>query len=161
MRKTEFTIIDWVSRMEKKEQDVFDEILRDSEKFKNNLIEINGYEFEEYVARLLRANEYEDVQVTPKSGDYGADILAGKNGIRYVFQCKYYTELVGVASVQQVYAAKDYYNAHIAIVVTNSIFTKAAKTLASELKVILWDCEMLRKLSKEKQDNEDVKTENS
>ena len=34
LRKTEFTIIDWISRMEKKEQSVFDEIAKNFEKYK-------------------------------------------------------------------------------------------------------------------------------
>lgn len=159
LRKTEFTIIDWVSRMEKKEQDVFDEIYQDAEKFRTNHIQLNGYDFEEYIANLLRLNKYENVCVTKKSSDYGADVLAEKSGIRYVFQCKYYTSVVGIASVQQVYAAKDFYNTHVAVVVTNSIFTKAAKTLANELKVILWDCEKVNNLGKAEKLN-NVKTEN-
>lgn len=151
LRETEFTIIDWVSRMENKDREIFDEMLRDAEKLKENFIQIDGYEFEEYVAKLLRINGYENVQVTKKSNDYGADVLAEKAGIRYVFQCKYYTSMVGISAVQQIYSAKDYYDAHIAVVVTNNVFTKAAKKLAQELKVILWDCEMVNKLAKAEQ----------
>ena len=44
---------------------------------------LNGYEFEEFVARLLRLMGYEDVQVTQRTGDKGKDIIAnfssGKN----------------------------------------------------------------------------------
>lgn len=29
---------------------------------------------------------------------------------------------------------------HVAVVATNNVYTKAAKTLAAELKVVLWDC---------------------
>lgn len=160
LRETEFTVLDWVSRMEKKDQAVFDEILRDASKLKENQIQINGYEFEEYVAKLLRLNGYENVEVTQKSNDYGADVLAEKAGIRYVFQCKYYTSMVGISAVQQIYSAKDYYNAHIAVVVTNNVFTKAAKKLAKELKVILWDCEMVNKLSEPERDVKNVEKEN-
>lgn len=78
---------------------------------------------------------------TQKSGDYGADVIAEKDGIKYVFQCKYYTTQVGIEAVQQIYAAKDFYSAHVAIVVTNSVFSKAAKVLARELGVVLWDGE--------------------
>ena len=109
---------------------------------------------------MLRINKYENVEVTQKSGDYGADILAEKNGIRYVFQCKYYTSAVGIAAVQQIYAAKDFYNTHVAVVVTNNVFTKAAKTLANELKVILWDCEIVNNLAKAEQDVKNVEKEN-
>lgn len=52
--------------------------------------------------------------------------------------------------MQQIYAAKEHYDAHVAIVVTNSVYTKAAKILADELNVVLWDCEDVSILSKGK-----------
>ena len=103
---------------------------------------------------MLQKNGYENVYVTQRSNDYGADILAEKDGVKYVFQCKYYTSMVGIEAVQQIYSAKDYYDAHIAVVVTNNVFTKAAKSLAKELKVILWDCETIHKLSEAKKAEE-------
>ena len=53
---TEYKIIDWVSRMEKKENEVFDEILADANKFQKFKLSIDGYEFESYVAELLAKN---------------------------------------------------------------------------------------------------------
>jgi hypothetical protein len=147
---TEYKIIDWVSRMEKKENEVFDEILADANKFQKFKLSIDGYEFESYVAELLAKNGYGKVEVTKKSQDFGADILAEKNDVRYAFQCKYYSGQVGIEAVQQIYAAKEHYDAHVAIVVTNSVYTKAAKILADELNVVLWDCEDVSILSKGK-----------
>lgn len=144
----EYEIIDWVSRMEKKESAIFQELIGDAQKYDNNQISIDGYDFETFVAKLLTANQFTNVEVTAKSGDYGADVLANKDGIKYVFQCKYYFNQVGIEAVQQVYSAKDFYNAHVAIVITNSVFTKAAKVLANELNVVLWDCEKLNELKK-------------
>ena len=154
LRNTEYTIIDWISRMEKKETAVYEEILKDVEKFQKHIVVTDGYKFEEYTAELLQKNGYENVYVTQKSNDYGADILAEKDGVKYVFQCKYYTSMVGIEAVQQVYSAKDYYDAHVAVVITNNVFTKAAKSLAKELKVILWDCETINKLSEAKKAEE-------
>ena len=146
----EYKIIDWVSRMEQKEGEVFDEILADANKFQKFKLSIDGYEFESYVADLLAKNGYEKVEVTKKSQDFGADILAEKNDVRYAFQCKYYSGQVGIEAVQQIYAAKEHYDSHVAVVVTNSVYTKAAKILAEELNVVLWDCEDLSVLSQSK-----------
>ena len=92
------------------------------------------------MANILRTHSYQNVEVTQKSQDYGADIVATKDGIKYVVQCKRYTSMVGIEAVQQVYAAKAHYNAHVAVVAASTVFTKAAKTLAQELNVVLWDC---------------------
>ena len=77
----EYKIIDWVSRMEKKEGEVFDEILADANKFQKFKLSVDGYEFESYVADLLIKNGYEKVEVTKKSQDFGADILAEKSDV--------------------------------------------------------------------------------
>lgn len=146
-RKTEQQIIGWIRRMEKKETAVFDEITKDAEKFNTYASNFDGYEFEEYTAKILRKHGYKNVEVTQKSNDYGADVVAEKDGVKYVLQCKYYTSSVGIEAVQQIYAAKDFYAAHVAVVVTNSVFTKAAKVLANELKVVLWDGEKMAELS--------------
>lgn len=148
LQNAEFRIIDWVSHMEKREQKFFDELTADASKIDKYKVVSDGYEFEEYIAKILRANGYKDVQVTKKSGDFGADIIAEKDAIKYVFQCKYYSSQVGIEAIQQVYAAKTFYNAHVSIAVTNSVFTKAAKVLAEELNVVLWDCEKVLELNK-------------
>lgn len=91
----------------------------------------NGYEYEEQVARSLRRKGYRNVQVTPKSGDYGADIIAtDPHGNRVCIQCKFYRNSVGLAAVQEVVTAKAKYNCNKAAVYTNSHFTKQAKELA-------------------------------
>lgn len=144
--RTERTIRDWVTRREKDEIAIFDEIAVEVDKYKKLSAEttnMTGFEFEEYIGQLLKLNGYTDVEVTQKSQDFGADIVASLNRIKYVIQCKYYSSPVGIEAVQQIYSAKVHYNAHIAVVATNITFTKAAKTLATELGVVLWDCEMI------------------
>lgn len=101
---------------------------------------MSGYAFEEYCARLLRSKGYRDVDVTPKSGDFGADIIAiGADGKKTCFQCKNYQNPVGVKAVQEIIAAKAYYHCDVAAVITNSSYTEAAKELARETGVILMD----------------------
>ena len=79
---------------------------------------------------------------------YGADVVASKDDISYVFQCKYYSGPVGIDSVQEIFMAKQYYRADVAIVITNSVFTIAAIEAAKETRVKLYDGEKLEALRK-------------
>ena len=57
----------------------------------------------------------------------------------YAIQCKCYSDMVGIKSVQEVYAAKDFYDRMVGVVMTNSYFTAPAKEAADKLKVLMWD----------------------
>lgn len=76
-------------------------------------------------------------EVTPPSGDQGADIIAYKGRLCAVIQCKMYKGTVGNAAVQEVLAAKLYYSADVAAVVTTSSYTKSAIRLAEKCNVLL------------------------
>ena len=45
--------------------------------------ELEGHDFEYYCADLLREHGFLDVEVTKGSGDFGADILAEKDGAHF------------------------------------------------------------------------------
>lgn len=107
---------------------------------------MSGEEFEEYVYEILKRIGYKHMQITKKSGDYGVDILASYKGVRYAFQCKYYSKPVGVSAVQQAYSGCEYYGYDEAVVVTNQTFTRQAHDLALKNGVILWDGEKLMKI---------------
>lgn len=145
--EAEYRIMDYAKRIDAKESAVFQEIQRNFEKYNHynseKTAQKDGILFESEFADLLVKNGFQEVKVTPPSKDYGADVIAKKDGVQYVFQCKYYTSAVGIEAIQQVYGAKIHYGAHVAVVATNSVFTLAAKTLAEESKVLLWDCETL------------------
>lgn len=106
----------------------------------------DGLEFEVLCTQILTAKGYENVELTPTTGDYGVDIFAEKDGVRWAFQCKYYTNPVGVRAVQEIYSGRDFYHCMVGVVMTNSRFTKNAVTLANELNILLWDGNMLDKL---------------
>lgn len=91
----------------------------------------NGQEYEYFVAEYLRRTGYSQVTVTKGSGDYGVDILATKNGIKYAVQCKYYSSPVSLKAVQEVVAGAPCYGCNAAMVVTNNTFTKSAIKLAA------------------------------
>lgn len=100
---------------------------------------ISGHQYEHLCANQLKKCGFSNVSVTRGSGDQGIDIIAYKNGRRYGVQCKYYTGSVGNSAVQEAYAGAKYYNCDIAVVMTNSTFTKAAKELAEKTEVELWE----------------------
>jgi restriction system protein len=97
---------------------------------------LTGQEYEVYCKEILEDAGW-SVVLTPGSGDQGADIIAGKNGIRVVIQCKFYSGSVGNKAVQEAYAAAGFQDAHHAVVATNSIFTKSARQLAHKNNVLL------------------------
>ena len=101
--------------------------------------DMDGGEFELYCADLLEKSGFTDVEVTKASHDYGVDILAEKDGVSYAFQCKCYTEPVGIKAVQEIYAGRDYYDCMVGVVMTNQYFTTPAVNVAKKLKIMLWD----------------------
>lgn len=105
---------------------------------------LSGEEFE----RLLEAHFIDKgykVSLTPKTNDYGADLLLRKGDEKIVVQAKRYKNKVGNSAIQEIVAAKAYYKANKAMVVTNSFFTQNAINLAKANNVELWD---RRKMSK-------------
>jgi restriction system protein len=87
-------------------------------------------EFEHFCAEQLRKVGWL-ARVTQQSGDQGVDVVAEKDGVRVVLQCKLYTGSVGNDAVQQIVAGRLHERAHYAIVVSNRDYTPAARQLAS------------------------------
>lgn len=116
---------------------------RDRKKYKDRAAA--GVEFEHEMCRILKKNGFREIRMTKTSGDFGADILAKRNGLIFAIQCKYYTGSVGVDAVQQASSGCQYYEADLPVVVTNSYFTRNAVQLAEQTGVVLWDGEWLRK----------------
>ncbi len=100
---------------------------------------ISGEEFEQWAANLLTKHGY-DVQLTRRSGDYGANLILSQIGPhRIIVQVNFWNSPVGNGAVPSVAAAKPIYRADEAWVVTNSTFTDGAITLAKANGVLLWD----------------------
>lgn len=100
---------------------------------------MEGVEFEKFIKKLLEKHGYKNVKTTPASNDYGIDVLAEKERVKYAFQCKNYSSDVGSKAVQEVYSGKKYYDCHVGVVVTNRFFTRQAIELAKKNDVLLWD----------------------
>ena len=106
---------------------------------------MRGWEFEKVCCEIFRRSGY-SAEVTARTGDQGADlILNGRSG-RVVVQTKRQEATVGNSAVQQVHAAKAFYNAARAVVLTNSAYSDAAKKLAAANGVELLDRQDLARM---------------
>ena len=92
--------------------------------------------FEAHCARIL-ANAGWAARTTALTGDQGADIIAEKDGLRLIVQCKLLARPAGNKAVQEAHAAKTHFGARHAAVVTNADFTRAARDLAATTGVLL------------------------
>ncbi len=95
------------------------------------LDQLSGVEFEEFLAGLFRAQGY-TAELTPTSGDYGADLILSKGGQRIAVQAKRYTGSVGVQAVQEALSGQAYYQCHAAWVISTGTFTANALELAEK-----------------------------
>ena len=101
--------------------------------------EMSGVDFENFCASLLKKRGFTQIITTKVSGDYGGDIIATKDQIKYVIQCKRYSSSIGISAVQEVIAARSIYKCHVGVVLTNNYFTPAAIKLAESNNILLWN----------------------
>ena len=95
------------------------------------LDQLSGVEFEEFLAGLFRAQGYA-AELTPTTGDYGADLILSKDGQRIAVQAKRYMGSVGIAAVQEALSGQAYCQCHAAWVITTGTFTANALELAQK-----------------------------
>lgn len=116
--------------------------------------DMNGYQFEVFCGELLQKNGFSKIKVTQSSADYGADVVACKDGVKYAIQCKKYSSPVGITAIQEVIASKSMYDCHVGVVLTNNSFTSSAVNLANKNGVLLWGREKLIEMMARKKSNE-------
>lgn len=117
--------------------------------------EMDGFQFEEYIALLLKSRGYR-ARVTQFRNDFGADLILTKDGVKTVVQVKRYASNVGIKAVQEIIGAIKYYKADQSMVLTNSYYTKAAIELARTNNVQLINRDQLVNMLLE-QNNDHVK----
>lgn len=103
-----------------------------------------GKVFEEYLQTLLKHRGYQ-VDRTPSTGDYGADLVLATTGRKIIVQAKRYKKKVGLKAVQEIASAKNHYKADECWVITNNYFTAPAVKLAASNNVKLIDRTLLMK----------------
>lgn len=107
------------------------------------------------VERLLSFLDFEDVRNIDGPHDEGGDLLALRGGYRWVFQAKWKkTGLVSEGAVEEVDAAKAFYQADRAVVATNRSMTAKAARRRDRLRgvgvrVDFWTDSTLKKFATE------------
>ena len=99
---------------------------------------MSGEEFEKYLELCFKELNYA-VKLTPKSKDYGADLILYKDGVKILVQTKRAKRPVGISAVQQVTSAIKYYKGDKGMIITNNYFTSYAYNLARANEIELWD----------------------
>jgi len=116
----------------------------DAEKIKNS----SWQSFERLISRLVMAEGFSGARVVGQSNDHGADIVASKNGTRWVFQAKHWNKPVGVDVIDETLRAAQIYNAKIPVIVASNGFDAKAiehqrTLLANGIPLQLWDVNTL------------------
>lgn len=118
------------------------------------LANISWQAFERNICRLLIIDGYEGVRLVGQSNDHGGDIIASKNGKRWLFQVKRWKIKLGVSVLDETVKALTVYRAHIPVVVALNGFDVTARehqmTLLSRgIPMQLWDKpEILKRASR-------------
>jgi hypothetical protein len=119
----------------------------------DHIDQMNGTDFETFIAELYDTLGYFS-EVTPPSGDFGADVITVKDKTKTAIQTKCYGDgrTVGIEAINEVLGGAGYWNATRKMVITNRYFTKAAISSAERNNVELIDREGLKKLLQEYHD---------
>jgi superfamily II DNA or RNA helicase len=100
--------------------------------------------FERLVLRLLLLEGFDGARLVGQSGDKGADIVAHKEGKRWLFQVKRWKARSGIAVVDRTFDALQTYRAEIPVIVSLNGFDDAARAhqqrlLMERYPLQLWD----------------------
>lgn len=115
----------------------------------DNFQNLSPQELEDFVARLFECLGYE-VRQTPYSGDGGKDIIAFKDGRKYIIECKRYKkEKVGRPELQKFFGVMNEEGADGGFFVTTGQFTQTAVKYAQKYGIRLVNADELARLTRE------------
>jgi len=120
---------------------------------RDDLLRMDGFEFEQFMAGIFKKHGYKRADVTPKSNDYGRDIeLKDKEGNITFVECKRYEdEYINRERVQKLIGACVGMGVKRAIFCTTSLFNSNANGYLcdvlsnSDIELIYMDCDDLLK----------------
>jgi HJR/Mrr/RecB family endonuclease len=105
--------------------------------------QMTGEEFEKFIGDYFKKIGYK-ATVTPLAGDFGVDIIVENELVKIGVQAKRYSDRVTNSAIQEIVAGIKHYNLDKGMVITNNYFTRAAKELAKDNNIVLWDRETLK-----------------
>jgi restriction system protein len=115
-----------------------------------NVLDLDGYEFEDLILRLFRAiPDFDEVRKTRSRADGGIDVVAVNKkeftGGRVAIQAKRYAprNKVAIAEVREMVGSISQREFHKGIIITTSGYTSAAREEAARLGIELYDGERL------------------
>ena len=108
---------------------------------------LSGIPFEEFLAEVLREHGYQ-VDLTTASNDQGVDLIAAAGDQRIAIQAKGYPSggSIGNDAVLKVVGGMRIYDCNMSAVVTNSRYTRQAKTAAAKSDCYLIDRESIPRM---------------
>lgn len=126
-------------------QEVWDEVIGNQSHAQakpltiNDVDRLNDYLFEAYIGALYEKQGYK-VQITPRSGDKGIDVLAFKDGTNYAIQCKHSKNNIGQECMSEVLSGAKYYEtihgkSFIPLTWTNSHYSSSAIDFARTIDI--------------------------
>ncbi len=116
----------------------------DKESIKSN----SWQSFERLICRLVLAEGFTGARVVGQSNDHGADIVASRNGIRWLFQAKHWKKPVGVEVIDETLKAAQIYKAKVPVIVASNGFDSKAiehqkLLMQNGINIQLWDANIL------------------
>ena len=99
---------------------------------------LKGTAFETFLDAVFSELGY-SVDLTPASGDYGADLILVQDDKKIVVQAKQYSKPIGFSAVKEIHFARTYYSASEAWVIATHGFTQQAINAAAASDVRLID----------------------
>lgn len=116
----------------------------DAESIKSN----SWQSFERIICRLVLAEGFTGARVVGQSNDHGADIIATRKGIRWLFQAKHWKKTVGVEVIDETLKAAQLYKAKVPVIVASNGFDSRAinqqkSLMQSGINIQLWTPEIL------------------
>lgn len=107
----------------------------------SDIYSLQPHLFEAYIAALYSKKGF-ITHLTPYSNDKGVDVIAFKDGENYLIQAKQSKSLIGNNGVQEIAAAKNYFDKKFGIdfkliLLSNNDFTSAAELLAKPNRINL------------------------
>ncbi len=116
----------------------------DKESIKSN----SWQSFERLICRLAMAEGFTGARVVGQSNDHGADIIATRNGIRWLFQAKHWKKTVGIEVIDETLKAAQLYKAKVPVIVASNGFDSKAidhqkNLMQSGINIQLWTPDIL------------------